>query len=101
MREVIGAIFIIAGMLVFLIAMFGIFRLKYVLNRMHAVALGDTLGLGLVAVGLMILEANIFASAKLFLIILFFWMSGPIATHSIAKVELLTNKNYKERVHDK
>lgn len=101
MREVLGAIFVIAGLIVFLIAMFGIFRLKYVLNRMHAVSLGDTLGLGLVAVGLMILEANIFAGAKLFLIILFFWLSGPIATNCIAKVEILTNENYKERVRDK
>ncbi len=101
MREVIGAIFIIAGLIVFLISIIGIFRFKYVLNRMHAVALGDTMGLGLIVIGLIILGVDFFAGAKLFLIILFFWMSGPIATHSIAKVEVLTNKNYEERVRDK
>ena len=101
MREVIAAILIIVGIIVFLISLIGIFRFKYVLNRMHAAALADTLGLGLIVVGLMILGVNVFASAKLFLIILFFWMSGPIATHSIAKVEVLTNKNYEERVREK
>lgn len=101
MREVIAAIFIILGITVFLLSMLGIFRFKYVLNRIHAAALGDTLGLGSIVVGLMILGADFFAGAKLFLIILFFWLSGPIATHSIAKVEILTNKNYEERVREK
>lgn len=101
MREVIAAIFIIMGIIVFLLSMFGVFRFKYVLNRIHAAALGDTLGLGSIVVGLMILGVDFFAGAKLFLIILFFWLSAPIATHSIAKVEILTNKNYEERVHEK
>ncbi|WP_304507275.1 cation:proton antiporter [Anaerotignum sp.] len=101
MREIIAAIFIIMGIIVFLLSMFGVFRFKYVLNRIHAAALGDTLGLGSIVVGLMILGTDFFAGAKLFLIILFFWLSGPIATHSIAKVEILTNKNYEERVRDK
>ncbi len=101
MREVIAAIFIIIGLIVFLLSIFGIFRFKYVLNRMHAAALGDTLGLGSIVVGLMILSVNFFAAAKFLLIILFFWLSGPIATHSIAKVEVLTNKNYEERVREK
>ncbi|KXL53327.1 Na(+)/H(+) antiporter subunit G [Anaerotignum neopropionicum] len=101
MREAIAAVFIIMGLIVFLLSIFGIFRFKYVLNRIHAAALGDTLGLASIVVGLMILDMNFFAGAKLFLIILFFWMSGPIATHSIAKVEVLTNKSYEERVREK
>lgn len=101
MREVIAAIFIMIGIIVFLLSMFGIFRFKYILNRIHAAALGDTLGLGSIVVGLMILGTDIFVVAKLLLIILFFWLSGPIATHSIAKVEILTNKNYEERVREK
>ncbi|KAF5047252.1 monovalent cation/H(+) antiporter subunit G [Anaerotignum sp.] len=101
MREILAAFFIIAGLIVFLFSVIGVFRFKYVLNRIHAAALGDTLGLVLIVVGVMIMTLNLFAVAKLFLIILFFWLSSPIATHSIAKVEVLTNKNYKERVHEK
>lgn len=101
MREIVAAIFIIAGLIVFLISMIGVFRFKYVLNRIHAAALGDTLGLVLIALGVMILATNFFAGAKLFLIIIFFWLSSPLATHSIARVEILTNKNYEERVNEK
>lgn len=101
MRELIASIFIVAGLLVFLISVLGIFRFKYVLSRMHAAALGDTLGLGLVIIGLMIMGIHVFVSLKLLLIIMFFWMSGPISTHMIGKVEILTNKNYEERVREK
>ena len=89
------------GLFVFLCATFGVFRFKYVLNKMQAAALGDTMGLFLVVLGLMILSNGIFIYAKFILIILFFWLTSPIATHMIAKVELLTNKNAEERMRNK
>ena len=100
-REIIAAICIIIGLLVFLCGTFGVFRLKYVLNKMHAAALGDTMGLFFIVLGLIILSSNVFVIAKFVLIILFFWLTSPIATHMIAKVELLTNKDAEERMKDK
>ena len=44
-RCLMGGLFLLAGVVIFLIEVYGVFRLKYVLNRMHAAALGDTLGL--------------------------------------------------------
>ena len=44
---------------------------------------------------------DIFHMAKYALIILFFWLSSPISTHLIAKVELLTNKDCEERMKDR
>ena len=83
------------------LSLLGIYRLKYVMNRMHAAAMGDTMGLGLVVIGLIILGHDVFHIAKYILVILFFWMSSPIASHMIGKVEMLTNKDYDERVHGK
>ena len=100
-REIIAAICIIAGLVLFLLSIFGVYRLKYVLNRMHAAALGDTLGLFLIALGLLIIGKDVFHMLKYVLIILFFWLSSPIATHMIAKVELLTNKDCEERLGEK
>lgn len=100
-REIIAAICIIIGLFVFLCGTFGVFRLKYVLNKMHAAALGDTMGLFMVVLGLIILSSNVYIIAKFVLIILFFWLTSPIATHMLAKVELLTNKNAAERMKDK
>ena len=100
-REIIAAVCIIIGLLVFLCGTFGVFRFKYVMNKMHAAALGDTMGLFFVVVGLMIMSDSVFVIAKYVLIILFFWLTSPIATHMIAKVELLTNKDAEERMKDK
>ena len=100
-KEIISAVCIIIGLLVFLCGTFGVFRFKYVLNKMHAAALGDTMGLFFVVLGLIIMSGNLFIVAKFILIILFFWLTSPIATHMIAKVELLTNKDAEERMKDK
>lgn len=100
-REWIAAICIIVGLLVFLCAILGVYRFRYVMNRMHAAALGDTMGIFLVVLGLLILGQDIFHMAKYVLVILFFWLSGPIATHMIAKVELLTNQNCEERMKER
>ena len=41
-RFIIGAVFLLIGMFVFLVEMIGVFKFHYVLNRMHAAAMGDT-----------------------------------------------------------
>lgn len=46
-----GAVFLLCGLGIFLIEMIGVFRFKYVLNRMHAAAMGDTLGIGFALAG--------------------------------------------------
>ena len=64
MREIIAGIFICMGTIVFALSLLGIYRLKYVMNRMHAAAMGDTMGLGLVVIGLIILGHDVFHIAK-------------------------------------
>lgn len=100
-REIIAAVCIIIGLFVFLCSILGVYRFKYVMNRMHAAALGDTMGLFFVTLGLLIMGKDVFHMLKYVLIVLFFWVSSPIATHMIAKVELLTNKDCEERMRDK
>lgn len=101
MKEILGMLFIFLGIVVFLISLLGFYRLKYVMNRMHATAMGDTLGLGLIVLGAMFFSENAFQVGKYILVILFFWLSSPIASYMIGKVEMLTNKDYDERVHGK
>lgn len=99
--DIIGIACIWAGLFVFMMSVFGIYRLKYVLNRLHAAALSDTLGMGLIVLGLMFLTADLFPVLKLLLVIIFLWISAPIATHMIGRIEFLTNKNHEERIKDK
>jgi multicomponent Na+:H+ antiporter subunit G len=53
-RFIFAAVFLIGGVLCMCSAVFGMFRFKFVLNRMHTAATGDTLGLMLCMIGLII-----------------------------------------------
>lgn len=91
-RFLIGAAFLLTGLLIFVFEIIGVFRFKYVLNRMHAAAMGDTLGIGFCLLGLIVMNGLNFTSLKLFLVILFLWFSSPVSSHLIARLEVTTDE---------
>ena len=91
-RFLAGAFLLLFGLFIFLIEMIGVFRFKYVLNRMHAAAMGDTLGIGFSLVGLILMSGLTFTSLKLFLVIVFLWFSSPASSHLIARLEVTTDE---------
>ena len=94
--DVLGLVFLVAGVFVFLTSVVGIFRLRYVLNRMHAAALCDAFGIFLVLIGGILLRGLSVACVKLALILVFLWITSPVATHLIAEMEILTNPRAEE-----
>lgn len=90
-RFVLGILFLFGGMSLFVLEIMALFKLDYVLNRMHAAATGDTLGIGLSLVGLMILSGWNFTTLKLALVLVFLWFSSPVASHLIARLEVETH----------
>lgn len=90
------AFFIIGGLIVAGVATYGLFKFKFVLNRMHAAALNDTLAILFVLLGLIIANGFNFVSFKLLLIILFLWFASPVASHLIARLEVATDKRVKD-----
>lgn len=97
LQFVLGVAFLLAGVGVFAVQVFGVFKFDYVLNRMHAAAMGDTLGIGISLVGLMILSGWNFATLKMALIIVFLWNASPVSSHLIARLEATTNPHLKRR----
>ncbi len=99
-RFVIGAAFLLCGLGMFLFEVIGLYHFKYVLNRMHAAAMGDTLGIGFSLLGLIIINGLNMVSLKLFLVIVFLWVSSPTSSHLIARLEVSTDtepqKHYRE-----
>ena len=91
-RFIAGTFFLLIGLGIFVVEMIGVFRFRYVLNRMHAAAMGDTLGIGASLVGLMLMSGFSFVTLKLFLIIVFLWFSSPVSSHLIARLEVATNE---------
>ncbi len=90
-RFIAGTIVLLCGLLIFVIEVYGIFHLKYVLNRMHAAAMGDTLGISISLIGLMIFSGINFTTLKMALIIVFLWCASPVSSHLIARLEVFTN----------
>ena len=91
-----GVGLLLIGLAIFLLELFGVFKFSYVLNRMHAAAMGDTLGLGACLTGMILLSGWNITSVKLALIVVFLWLASPVASHLIARLEVVTNEQLEE-----
>ncbi len=92
LRLIAGGALLLSGLIIFLIELYGVFHLKYVLNRMHAAAMGDTLGISFSLVGLMIFSGLNFTTLKMMLIVIFLWLASPVSSHLLARLEVVTNE---------
>ena len=92
-RLIVGGAFLVCGLVIFFTEVFGVFHFRYVLNRMHVAAMGDTLGIASCLIGLIIFSGINFTSLKLLLIIVFLWFASPVSSHVLARLEVATNEN--------
>ena len=95
-RLIVGGVFLISGLATFFTEIFGVFHFRYVLNRMHATAMGDTLGISSCMVGLMIFSGWNFTTLKLLLVVVFLWFASPVSSHVLARLEVATNENLED-----
>ena len=86
LRIVIAMIFICMGVFFSIVSVWGTFRFKFILNRMHSAAMGDTLALFFVLLGLIIISGFNITSLKLAVIIVFFWIASPVSSHLISNL---------------
>ena len=100
MRYIIAGILLLIGISIACIATFGIFKFKYVLNRMHAAAMCDTLALMICLLGVSVLYGFSYITLKLILIIIFLWLASPVSSHLIARLEVTTNPEGKEKEYE-
>ena len=92
----IGITLIIMGLLVFVIQLIGVYKFKYILNRMHAAGMGDTMGISLCLLGAIFLFGWSFTSLKIALIPAFLWLASPVSSHLIARLEVTTNEDLEQ-----
>ena len=74
----VGAFFMMAGTI-------GFVRFPDFYSRMHATGKCDTLGEGLMLVGLIVYGGATFVSVKILFLIIFILLANPTSTHAIAK----------------
>ena len=94
-RLIAGGILILAGLFFMVTAVVGNFRFKFVLSRMQAAAMGDTMGIFLILAGLAIFSGFQLASLKLLIVVVFHWLSSPVASHLLVLLELSIHENLK------
>lgn len=87
------AALVLTGLFLMISAVVAQYRLKYVLNRMHAASMSDSLGLTLVFAGLCISAPDGWVIVKFALIVFFVWITSPTASHLIARLELTSNEH--------
>ena len=85
------AFFFAVGIVILYISIFGTYRLRFALNRIHSAAMTDTLVLMLFVIALMIAEGFSFTSLKFLMVIVLQWCTSPLASHMMAKFEYLTD----------
>ncbi len=71
-----GGFFVLAGGI-------GVVRLPDVYTRSHAAGMTDTLGAGLILIGLMLQGGFTLITAKLILILVFIFFTSPTSTHAL------------------
>lgn len=79
---------ILGGIIFCLIGGYGLITLKDMYARLHAASLIDTLGVGLVFVGLMMQSGFTLATAKLIIILLFIFFTSPTSTHALTRAAI-------------
>ena len=101
-RFILTAAFMLVGLFACCVGVYGVFKLKYAANRMHAAALNDTMGISLCLVGLAISAPDFFTALKILLVVVFLWLASPVASHLLCRLEVETNEQRGEymNVHE-
>lgn len=91
LRTVLAAVCFFLSAVFILIALLGVFRFHFVMNRMHCAAVIDSLGLGFLFAGLILYTMDLNYIPKLLLLLVFWWVGSPIAAHMAGRIEIETD----------
>ena len=95
-RFAITALLVVSGLVFCGIGVFGLFRFQYAANRMHAAAIVDTLGISLCMIGFAVSAPDLFSGLKILLVVVFWWLSSPVASHLLCRLEIETDEQRDE-----
>ena len=90
-RFILSAALIGVGIGCIFFAILGVFKFRFVMNRMHCAAVIDTLGVAFTLAGLMVSGVGMEYLPKLICILLILWVGSPIASHLVGRLEISTD----------
>ena len=98
-RFILTAVLVLSGLAFCCIGVYGLFKFKYAANRMHAAAIVDTLGISLCMLGFAVSAPDLFSGLKILLVVVFWWLSSPVASHLLCRLEITTDEQRDEYMH--
>lgn len=84
-------IFTVLGLCCLVSGVVGVFRFKFSLNRIHAAALLDTVGILLMTLGVICATGWGVTAGKILVVVAFLWMTSPVSGHLIGRMEITIN----------
>ena len=87
--ETVSWALLVAGSAFCTIGALGLIRMPDFYTRMHAASVTDTLGAGLILLGLMLQAGLTLVAAKLLILALLIFFTTPTATHALARAAFL------------
>ena len=97
-RMIIAAALMLGGVASGAVGILGVFRFRFVMNRMHCAAILDTLAMAGILGGLMVLTGSMTYVPKLLAALLVLWVSSPAASHLVGRMELDTDDTAKSHM---
>ncbi len=99
LRFFLAAVLTLGGLAVLISGVFGVFRFRYALNRIHAAALNDTVGIALTLLGVIVAEGLSPIGIRLALVAVFLWATSPVASHLLGRLEITANDELSENMN--
>ena len=93
-----AAVSLTVGMICVLLGILGVYRFRFVLNRMHGAAIIDTMGVFFILLSLILATRSLEYLPKLALLLAFLWIGSPLASHLVSRLELTTDETAEDHV---
>ncbi len=94
----VSAAFTLLGVLAFLSAAFGVGRFGFCLNRLHAAAIADTVGVSCIVFSAIVYIGIDFVSLKELCVLVLMTLTSPVSTHLLAQLEYAVSDSVTENV---
>ena len=92
------AALLLSGLFTLIVALLGLFRFHFALNRIHAAAMADTLSLLLFIAGAAVAVGFHAVAWKLALVVALQWCTSPLSSHMLSRFEYMADDNLSAHV---
>ncbi|MBQ1409924.1 MAG: monovalent cation/H(+) antiporter subunit G [Oscillospiraceae bacterium] len=99
-RFILTAVLLALGVGSILLSLLGVFRFRFVMNRMHCAAITDSLGALCIVAALAVAAGSWSYLPKLGLILVFLWVGSPLSSHLVSRLEISTDETVSEHMEE-